>query len=59
MKLYNNILISLLITTLSVNGALAFGFHKNPNNVKKVEKIKKEEYEKAPFTNDIHSVFSL
>ena len=59
MKLYNNILITLIVTTLSVNGALAFGFHKNPDNVKKVEKIKKEEYEKAPFTNDVHSVFSL
>ena len=74
MKLYNNILVTLIITALSVNGALAFGFDKNPDKikktgkiekpkkadkVKKVKKEKKEEYERAPLTNDIHSVFSL
>lgn len=65
MKIYNKILITLIVTALSVNGAFAFGFNKNPDNVKKVEKakkaekVKKEEYERAPFTNDIHSVFSL
>lgn len=60
MKIYNNILISLLITSLSVNSAFAFSFHKNNDKAKNTEKIKQEElYEKAPFTNDIHSVFSL
>ena len=59
MKLYNNILIALIVAALSVNGASAFGFHKNPDNAKKAEKVKNEEYEKAPFTNDVHSVFSL
>ena len=74
MKLYNNILITIIITALSVNGALAFGFGKNPDKVKKADKIekakkvdkvkkvkkeKKDEYERAPLTNDIHSVFSL
>ena len=59
MKLYNKFLTALIIMSVSVNGAMAFGFHKNHDNVKKTEKVKNEEYEKAPFTNDIHSVFSL
>ena len=60
MKLYNKILITLMITALSVNGAFAFGFHKNQDKAKKTETVNQEEfYEKAPYTNDIHSVFSL
>ena len=49
-----------MITALSVNGAFAFGFHKNQDKAKKTETVNQEEfYEKAPYTNDIHSVFSL
>ncbi len=59
MKLYSKILITLLVTSLSLNGAFAFSFHKNPDKAKNVEKVKNDEYEKAPFTNDVHSVFSL
>ena len=71
MKLYNSILISIIAIAISVNGASAFGLHKNPDKaqkgqkaekVKKVKKVKKssiEEYERAPLSNDVHSVFSL
>lgn len=68
---FNKKIISLIVLSCfvfcSVNNADAFSFKKSKNNTqavnisssKKVKKSKKVQEEKPPYTNEVHSVFSL